>query len=312
MAMKRIVSGICAFLACVFAAAAIAAAVFCREKTPALIQPSQEAVRHAERFMEAVCNGEFDLAQTMIQGQPDLGTGKELSSAAGQRIWDAYVQSLDYELVGGLYATQTGLVQNVKIIGLELSTATEEVGQRARMLLNAAVDAAKDVTELYDAQNNYREDLVMDLLDQAVRAALEEDVRYGYQVIPLQLVYEDGSWWVAGDRNLFSAISGGLTQTGDIVGAANMYMANVTSDALEGILSVEKVYWLQDEDPVAPRPNPEKYGETVDPRDLKAVIENAGKLLEGQDLIFQTDTELREGSAVTYYCDETILCITWQ
>lgn len=92
----------------------------------------------------------------------------------------------------------------------------------------------------------------------------------------------------------------------------DMHMNNVTGDALDGILSVEKVYWLHDEDLVAPKPNPDKFGETEDPRDLEPVIRDAEKLLEGQTLVFKTDTEIPPDSKITYYLDETILCITWQ
>lgn len=106
----------------------------------------------------------------------------------------------------------------------------------------------------------------------------------------------------------------GAEETGDgaIVDQFEMYMTNVTSDALEGVLSIDKVYWLHDKDTVAPKPDPEKFGETSDPKELKTVIEKAGKLLDGQELVFKTDTEIMEDSVITYYLDETILCITWQ
>ena len=42
----------------------------------------------------------------------------------------------------------------------------------------------------------------------------------------------------------------------------DMYVTNRISEALDGILAVEKVYWLSDEDLVAPEPNQACYGET--------------------------------------------------
>jgi len=90
------------------------------------------------------------------------------------------------------------------------------------------------------------------------------------------------------------------------------YMTNAISDALDGILSIEKVYWLSDEDMVAPEPDPENYGETTDPADLAGVIRDAETLLEGQELLFRTDVEIAGGSKIKYYRDETILAITWK
>ena len=92
----------------------------------------------------------------------------------------------------------------------------------------------------------------------------------------------------------------------------DMYMTNTISDALNGILSIEKVYWLSDDDLIAPVPNPECYGETNDPASLGWLLEEASDLLEGQELIFSPDTQIKEGSRIKYYLDETILAITWQ
>ena len=92
----------------------------------------------------------------------------------------------------------------------------------------------------------------------------------------------------------------------------DMFMTNAISDALDGIVVIEKEYWLSDEDMVAPEPNPACFGETTNPRDLEAVIEKAARLLDGQELIFSTDVTLQEGSKIKYYLDETILAITWK
>lgn len=102
------------------------------------------------------------------------------------------------------------------------------------------------------------------------------------------------------------------TGNGAIMEKFDMHMNHVISDALEGICAVKKVYWLRDEDTVAPKPLPEGYGKSSDPRELEPVIQVAEKLLDGQKLAFQTDVQLREDSEITYYLDDTILCITWQ
>lgn len=92
----------------------------------------------------------------------------------------------------------------------------------------------------------------------------------------------------------------------------DMYMTNAVSDALSGVLAVEKVYWLNDEDMVAPEPNPELYGETQDPAEMQTVIDRAQDLLDGQELLFCTDITLEKGTKIKYYLDETILAITWR
>ena len=97
-----------------------------------------------------------------------------------------------------------------------------------------------------------------------------------------------------------------------IMDKLDMYITNEISDALEGILAVDKVYWLSDDDLVAPEPDQSKFGETDDPSTLQWLIDAAAELLDGQELYFSTETKLMPGTTVKYYLDETILTITWK
>lgn len=94
--------------------------------------------------------------------------------------------------------------------------------------------------------------------------------------------------------------------------AYDRFMTNEISNALEGVLNIEKVYWLNDSDRIAPEPDPEKFGKTTDPAQLQVVLDEAAELLDGQTTLFSTDVTLYPGSEITYYLDETILCITWR
>lgn len=92
----------------------------------------------------------------------------------------------------------------------------------------------------------------------------------------------------------------------------NTYMTNAVSDALDGVLSIQKRYWLSDDDLVAPEPNQQCYGKTGDPSELQWLLEDARELLDGQQTLFSTDMQIMPGSEVSYYLDETIMVITWK
>lgn len=99
---------------------------------------------------------------------------------------------------------------------------------------------------------------------------------------------------------------------GNAMDRFQMTVTNRLSDALEGIRAIEKVYWLSDEDPVAPEPDQNAYGETSDPAQLEELLRKAEALLDGQSLYFSPDRELLPGTSVQYYLDQTILAITWK
>jgi len=92
----------------------------------------------------------------------------------------------------------------------------------------------------------------------------------------------------------------------------DMYLTNQVSNALDGVLAIEKVYWLSDDDQIAPEPDQAKFGSTKDPASLQWLLDEAKPLLNGQDTIFSTDIKIAPLAEVMYYLDDTILTITWK
>lgn len=92
----------------------------------------------------------------------------------------------------------------------------------------------------------------------------------------------------------------------------DMYMTNEISNALEGVLSIEKVYWLNDDDQIAPEPDQNKFIKTTNPADLETFLTEAKELLGVEGTLFTTETQIYGPSEITCYLDETIMVITWK
>lgn len=123
----------------------------------------------------------------------------------------------------------------------------------------------------------------------------------------------------AGLMGMLALVLGGIAPSHSVSPSAaearnkfHMHITNYLSDALDGIQSIEKVYWLSDQDPVSPKPDPARYGETDDPQVLKQVLEDAAKLLDGQTLYFDPEGDRKPGTTVRYYLDDTILAVSWK
>ena len=87
---------------------------------------------------------------------------------------------------------------------------------------------------------------------------------------------------------------------------------NRLADAMEGIASVKKTYWIAADAPAAPEPDPSGYGSAEDPQSLQWLLDSAQEVLEGQETYFGTDHTLLSGSHIEYYLDETLLAICWK
>lgn len=59
-----------------------------------------------------------------------------------------------------------------------------------------------------------------------------------------------------------------------------MYMTNEISGALDGVLAVEKHYWLSDSELVAPEPVQTNYGTAQSAAELQWLLDEAGQILD--------------------------------
>jgi hypothetical protein len=180
------------------------------DAAPVLAETPDAAMRQAEQLLDALCAGDYAGVEERLHGQILLGLDRPASDTAGIMIREAFEDSLSYEFAGACYATDNGLARDVVFTYLDLDSVTEGLGQRSRTLLEQRIAEAEDMSEIYDEKNEYREDFVMAALHDAVKAALEEDAKMTTVRIALNLVYEDGQWWVLPERPLLDVISGGI------------------------------------------------------------------------------------------------------
>lgn len=168
------------------------------------------AVECSDSLQEAIRTGDFTAASEVIYGQPDFGADRVPADTAGIMIWDAFRSSISFEYTGDCYATDSGIARDAVVTVMEIPSVTEQLRQRAHALLTARVEAATDMAELYDENNNFREDLVEDVLNQALTQALAEDAETVRVEGKVNLICRDGKWWAVPEEALLTALSGGV------------------------------------------------------------------------------------------------------
>jgi len=98
----------------------------------------------------------------------------------------------------------------------------------------------------------------------------------------------------------------------DVTEEFNVFVTNTISKALEGVFSVDRIYKLNDSELVAPEPDQALFGSTDDPSELKSVINKVYHRLNGDKLMFSTETILMDHTEAVYYLDDTIFTVTWK
>lgn len=214
MKSMKILAG---FLAAVFAVLGIATAalgIYVSFQSigaePVLLKTPNAAINQIALMLDKVQQGDYNGAGAMMQGTPDLGVDRAASDEVGVLIWEAFVDSFTYEIVGDCYATDSGVAQDLRITCLEIGSVTASLRERSQSKLEQRLAEAENISDVYDEQHNYREDVVMAVLYEAAQDALAEDAKTVTYELTVNLVHDEGHWWIIPDDELLKAISGGI------------------------------------------------------------------------------------------------------
>ena len=203
-------SGIYGLAGLILAGACVFLALQNRNASPVLVEQPQAAMDQVHTMLDALCEGDYDTVSDCLYGRPDLGMDREAKDPVGKLFWDALASSYTYEAGTQFHATDSGVSLNVSVSALDLSSVTANLQDRARAIMEYRIAQANDVDEIYDENNEYREDFVMDALYSAALEALEQDARQTSWELTLNLVYANGKWLIMPEQALLRAISGGI------------------------------------------------------------------------------------------------------
>lgn len=162
---------------------------------PVLLEVPQEAKVQAMDLLDALCKADYTAVSRCLYGQPDLGMDRQPADDVGRMFFEAYAQSLRYELVRDCYATSEGVALDVCITALDVDAALQQLRQQAQELLQQRVAEAEDVSQVYDESGEYLESLVEAVLRASASQVLQEGSTVRTQ-LTLECVFRDGKWWI--------------------------------------------------------------------------------------------------------------------
>lgn len=212
MKIAKFFSGLFALLGAAIGVGTVLLCLQSLDQEPRLLEAPAAASAKVEAMLDAVCRDDYTAAASLMYGTPELGAHLEEEDTVSALIWDAFVDSIGYELTGECYATDNGIAQDIRLSYLDIASVTDSLQSRSRALLQQRISEAEDMEEVYDENNEYRQDFVENVVIDAAKAALSEDAGYVETTLTVDLIFSRGQWWILADDTLMQAISGGMVQ----------------------------------------------------------------------------------------------------
>lgn len=196
--LLSVMLGICTLVLCFFAAG----------REPVLVKSPPEAEMLLEQLETGIRQGDFEGLQSILAGSPDLGPGREPDTAVGRLLLQHYRQSVTLQKQGQCYALDGGIALNAKASWLDADSVLEPMQKEVSKLLKKRIREAKDPKELYDEENEYREDLIDEILGEAGWQCLREYGRTREKDMVIRFRFEKDGWRILPDEDLLLMIAG--------------------------------------------------------------------------------------------------------
>lgn len=235
------------------------------------------------------------------------------------RLWTAQQTCWKFEVSPGYEEAGAMLGKRATVTAPDLNLAREQILSMVQSRLEQALDAAELKSEVYDDEGNYREELVFSCLEE-VLAEISADLSPYCRTreLTVKLAYIDGEWRVKTDGELIAALTGGAVRAAEagtpeqVTAAYEQYVNNLIASALEGLVTVPKIYRLSENTVVAPKPDPMGFGTSKNAADTAAAVEAAEPLLAGRKLLWSPETVTLVNRNINWYLDETIFAVAWR
>lgn len=210
MKFARIIAGFFAAVGLVLMLGTVGLSLYGLEHSPLAVEVPREATACSERLAETLSQGDLGAAARLLYGQPELGVDDAPSDPMAARFWDAFRDSMTCDFSGECYVLDGDFARDAVITALDVEAMTRDFQTRSADLMRQRVEAATEMSELYDENNNFRQDLIDQVMDQACQEAIQQAQTTRTWNSTWRLVHQDGQWWVIPDEELLSAFSAGL------------------------------------------------------------------------------------------------------
>lgn len=208
MKIARFFSGIFAVIGVILLLGSMCFFLLNRDGDVRIRELPEEALRVSDAFTRALNDGELEAAAQLMYGQPELGVAAVSGNAETALIWDAFCGHITLELAQEWEVEQSALLKTGYITTLDVAEIMKQLPELTRQMMDREIAGAEELSDIYDAQNQFREELVARILQEALQEALNRDMKTVTREITVKLVNREGGWWIVPDQALLQALSG--------------------------------------------------------------------------------------------------------
>ena len=214
MKSNRFFSVLSLLLAVPAAAAALYMGMTADSRPAKLLWSEPGARAAASALVETLSTGDFQKGSDFLYGTTQLILPEGEGQDASALLWNHYCENLTGGLVGEPYLSPRGYCQDAVFYVPDLDTLTRRMKELAPELVTRRIVEARELSDVYDADYSFRQDLISEVLVEAARSAIAQEPERKVCQVQLRLVYEKDRWLIQPDQALLDILAGKMENQG--------------------------------------------------------------------------------------------------
>lgn len=190
----------------------IIAAVTGIHSSPALLMDTDVIVQAAEQTLDCVKTGDYEALETMLYGAPALGQLPEKDEAMQSRILYTYLDSIRYDLADTCQVSGDGISLNAQIQCMDIASVSAALQEIVPELMQQVADEYGDEAKIYDAEHNYQNAFLEDVLSRALDQVLADNPHTTQKDLILQFSRSQDGWKVVADSAFVQLLTGFISE----------------------------------------------------------------------------------------------------
>lgn len=176
---------------------------------PARAEIPQAAKDCAAEMVALLEEGDLAAVSEKLYGSPELGVKQNLSGETAA-VWEIFCKGITCELVSDVYVSGSSFAVDAVITVPEIASITDSVTEHAKTILDERIAVAEKMDELYDENNDFRQDVIDEVMTKAARLAFAEEPEMLTYETTFGFTCQQNQWYVVPDAGFMRALSGGL------------------------------------------------------------------------------------------------------
>lgn len=200
--------GICA---AGLALAVVLLCIFCRNASPLVFGGTAKATRQVSRMLSEVSSMDASRIAASFPEGTDLermySLDNPVANALTRKVW----QSLSFEIQGSAHGADSALAVDVKLQAMDAGKALESAKEKVRPLVSEKVKKAESLDDIFDEDNQYKEEFLNAVLLEALADVLEHP-EMREETITVYVRKNGGRWEILPEDSLINALSGWMKE----------------------------------------------------------------------------------------------------